>query len=109
MAIERNQIDFITRSKKAAYDMTELYGNLYELFELFTEKFASSQSYSIDPDNQGSIATTDADLLEYGINYTDFAVAMNQGFSGFINFWTNKAVTTRERGKDIRAISSIRD
>jgi len=106
MAITQKQINFIQWVKRISRELSDIYGDSFAIDESFTENFATSQEWSLDPDDVNSDVTVE-DLEKYGITYDDFAAAINQGVAGLLKFWTNQAVTQREYGKDFRAIMNL--
>lgn len=98
MALNTRQADFLNEIIQASDEVQSVYKKIKELEQHFAEEFATAQDNALDD------AGVTTDLAAMGLTYAVIGSAINQGFTGLINFWEGNAVTTREYGKDIRRI-----
>lgn len=99
MAINTKQTGFVNAIKELADKKKEMYGLCYNLYQSFGEDFETGK------DNDLSTTEVGDYLATYGFDYTDIEKFCDRELEGFINFYTNQAVTQREYGKFIRKIS----
>lgn len=103
--MNNRQHQFLEKIARFSNAFNELYNDSFYLSESFKEEFDTDAENSLDPTNG---IVTEEELTERGIDYADIKNSMNFAANTLVLMYTNQDVITKEYGKFIRRIMTIK-